>query len=108
MADFLTDISDDSFENEVLQSDVPVIVDFWATWCGPCKAMEPFLDKMAGEHQGKVKVVKINTEDHTKVAEKYGVTSLPTLLAFRGGELVERNTGAQNPKKLQKLFGSLA
>ena len=87
-------ISDDQFEDVVLKSDVPVMVDFWAPWCGPCRAIAPILDELAGEYEGKVAIVKINTDEHTKHAMQLGVQGIPTLVFFRGGQEVDRIVGA--------------
>ena len=83
-----------TFDNDVVNSDVPVIVDFWATWCGPCKAIAPLLDKLATEQGGKLKVAKVDVDSNRGIALKYNVTSVPTLLVFKGGEVVQRKVGA--------------
>ncbi|GAB3687123.1 thioredoxin [Angustibacter aerolatus] len=96
-------ITDDTFDTEVLQSDKPVLVDFWAPWCHPCKAMAPILDEIAGEH-AEIDVVKINTDDHPKAAARYGVTGLPTLNVYVKGELVKSITGAKpKPVMIREL-----
>ena len=97
-----------NFEEEVLKSDIPVIVDFFAEWCGPCKRMEPILTKVSGGFTGKVKVVKINSDENQPVALKYRVQGLPTLVVFRGGQEVDRKLGFQNEGDLNKLLTSLA
>lgn len=89
----IANITDATFEAEVLNSPVPVLVDFWATWCAPCKAMAPFLDTVADENVGKVKIVKIDTGANRAAAAKYGVTGLPTLILFKGGQVVRKNAG---------------
>jgi len=94
----LLEITDSSFETEVLQADKPVLVDFWAPWCGPCKLVSPVLDEIAGEKQDAVKIVKINTDENIQFAGKYGVMSLPTLLIFKGGQPVDKLIGA-HPKR---------
>ena len=101
MSDVLTDTSDASFDGDVLQHDTPVLVDFWATWCGPCKALAPHLENLAEEHAGKVKIVKLNVEKNPGTATKYGVRALPTLLMFKGGEVVDKMMGNPGPKKLR-------
>ncbi len=88
------DITDDSFEQEVLQSDKPVIVDFWATWCGPCKMIAPILEEVASEYSDKVKVTKLDVDANNKTAGKYNIMSIPSLLFFRNGEVVDQVTGA--------------
>jgi thioredoxin 1 len=88
-----TAVNDQNFDAEVLQSGTPVLVDFWAPWCGPCRAVAPTVDAIATEFSGKLKVVKLNTDESGEVAMKYGVTSIPTLMVFKGGEMVERVLG---------------
>lgn len=87
-------ITDDTFEQEVLKSDKPVIVDFWATWCGPCKMIAPILEEVAAEYSEKVKVVKLDVDANNKTAGKYNIMSIPSLLFFKGGEMVDQVVGA--------------
>lgn len=87
------DITDATFEAEVLASSVPVVVDFWAPWCGPCRKLGPVLDEVAEELEGKVKVVKINTDENLKTAKEYSIIGLPSLLVFKNGQAVERLVG---------------
>ncbi len=93
MAGGINDVTDATFEQEVLNSDRPVLVDFWAVWCVPCKAIVPSLEQIASLHQGKLKVVKFNVEDNLAVPSKYGVRSVPTLLLFKGGDVKETLIG---------------
>jgi thioredoxin 1 len=86
-------IKDDTFEREVLQSQTPVLVDFWAPWCGPCKAAAPVLEKIAGDYKGKLKVCKINVDDQRDTAIKYGIMSVPSMNIFKNGQIVSRITG---------------
>src|SRR5690348_4006984 len=86
-------VTDDTFDREVLQSSTPVLVDFWAPWCGPCRAVAPTVDAIATELGSKLKVVKLNTDDSGEVTMKYGVTSIPTLMVFKNGQVVERVLG---------------
>jgi thioredoxin 1 len=97
-------VTEQSFEAEVVKSSVPVLVDFWAAWCGPCRAIAPTVEELAGEYAGKLKVVKVDVDENPDVSGKYGVQSIPTLLVFKNGEVVERLIGAY-PKNmlLQKL-----
>ena len=105
MSDLLTDTSDASFEGDVLSSDTPVLVDFWATWCGPCKAMAPHLENLAEEHGEKIKILKLNVEKNPKTATTYGVRALPTLLVFKGGEVIDQMNGNPGPAKLKSFIG---
>lgn len=88
-------VSGDQFEEQVLKSDIPVMVDFWAEWCGPCKALSPTIDAIAEEYAGKIKVFKLDVQTEAALASKYGVSSIPTLLIFKGGEISERLVGLQ-------------
>ena len=90
----VTIVTDKNFAEEVLQSKVPVLVDFFAEWCGPCKMIAPLVEELAGEYEGKAKVVKVNVDDSMETAQTYGVMSIPTLIFFKDGKEVDRNVGA--------------
>jgi thioredoxin 1 len=87
-------VTDETFEQEVIESSVPVLVDFWAPWCGPCRMVAPVVDEIAEQYMGQVKVVKVNTDDNPGVASKYGIRSIPTLMIFKGGQRVDMVVGA--------------
>ena len=93
-------LTDAQFKSEVLESKVPVLVDFWATWCAPCIAMEPALEELAQQYQGKLKVAKVNIEENTVTAQQFGVRSLPNFLLFNGGRVVGQIAGAVSRQKL--------
>jgi thioredoxin 1 len=93
-------LQDSTFDAEVLKSDVPVLVDFWAVWCGPCKAIAPAVEELAKEYKGKLKVAKLDVDSHQDVPQKYGIRSIPTLLIFKGGKVVDTIVGAVPKAKL--------
>ena len=101
MANVLS-VNDDNFAAEVLQADKPVLVDFGATWCGPCKQLAPIVEQLAGEYSGRLKVAVIDVEDAKETAMRYGVMSVPTLLFFRGGEVKEQVIGFTSKSSLQE------
>lgn len=94
MSDQIVHATDASFADDVLKSDVPVLVDFWAAWCGPCKMIAPILDDLAGSYAGKVKICKVDVDANTNIAAKFGIRSIPTLLLFKNGEVVGQKLGA--------------
>lgn len=93
-------VTDENFESEVLNADAPVVVDFWAEWCGPCKQLAPLVDELADEMSGKVKVVKINIDESPEAPTKYGVRGIPTLMVFKGGQVVDTRVGGMPKSQL--------
>ena len=104
MSEHVFEVSDGTFETEVLNSDVPTVVDFWAEWCGPCKALTPKIDQIAKEFSGRVKVLKMNVDDNTKTPARFGIRGIPTLIIFVDGESVEQVVGDQSLENLRVLF----
>ena len=107
MAEIL-EVTDATFEAEVLKSETPVLVDFWAEWCAPCRAIAPIIKELAGEHEGKVKIVKMNVDESPQVPGNYGIRSIPTVLAFQGGQVVEQLQGARPKSAFQEMIGKLS
>lgn len=102
------EFTDANFDQEVLKSDVPVLVDFWAVWCGPCKMIAPLVEELAGEYQGKVKIGKVDVDNNPDISMKYGIRSIPTLLIFRDGNIVDQIIGAVPKQSMaQKLDAQL-
>ena len=103
------ELTDDNFEAEVLKSDKPVLIDFWAAWCGPCRMVSPIVEEISKEYEGKLKVGKINVDDNSKVASQYGIMSIPSLLFFKGGQVIDQVVGAvpkqQLTDKVDKILG---
>ena len=97
-------VTSETFEEEVIKSGVPVLVDFNATWCGPCKMLAPTIEKLSGEYEGKAKIVALDIDENGDVAAKYGVMSIPTLIVFKGGEVVNRSVGLMPEAKVKALI----
>jgi thioredoxin 1 len=106
MAGNVLEITDDNFQSTVLDSAEPVLVDFWAPWCGPCKMIAPAIEELANDYQGKVRVGKLNTDDNPKVASSLGVSAIPTVMLFKGGNVVERLVGMQPKTRMSSAIDS--
>lgn len=104
MSDHITAITDDTFEQEVLKSETPVLVDYWAEWCGPCKAISPVLEDVAPGFAGKVRIVKMNIDENPNTPPKYGIRSIPTLMLFKGGSVEETKLGAMSKAELTEFL----
>jgi thioredoxin 1 len=102
-SDKISEVTDTSFENDVLKSAQPVLIDFWATWCAPCRAIAPIVEELAGTYEGKLKIVKINIDDNPKTPTQYDVRSIPTLLLFKDGKVVGNLVGAYPKAKIEEL-----
>ncbi len=97
------EVMDSTFEAEVLQSDVPVLVDYWAPWCGPCRAMTPIIDDLAKEYEEKLKVFKMNVDDNPETPGRYGIRAIPTLILYKGGDVAEQVTGAVSKTSIKEM-----
>ncbi|MFW5730479.1 MAG: thioredoxin [Desulfonatronovibrionaceae bacterium] len=97
-------VTDNTFEAEVLKCDLPVLVDFWAPWCGPCRAIAPVVEELAQEYTGQVKVLKMNVDENPNTPGKYGIRAIPTLILFKGGEVAEQVTGAVSKANLKQMI----
>jgi len=106
-ADNIVTLTQDNFASEVIQASTPVLVDFWAEWCGPCKSIAPMLDELAGEYDGKVKIGKVNIDNEQALASEYGIRAIPTLLLFNKGTVAEQIVGMKSKKDLTESFAKV-
>lgn len=106
MSDNITHVTDATFDADVLKSGTPVLVDFWAEWCGPCKMIAPVLEEVAVSHAGKVKIAKVDVDDNREIAAKYGIRGIPTLMIFKNGELAAQKVGALSKAQLTAFVDS--
>jgi len=106
MSDKIVQLTDDTFEQEVLNSDIPVLVDFWAEWCGPCKMIAPILDELAEEYDGRLKIAKLNIDENQATAPKYGVRGIPTLILVKNGNVEAQQVGAVSKSQLASFIDS--
>lgn len=107
MAGATVEVTDDNFDAEVTKSAVPVVVDFWAEWCGPCRMVAPILEKLSNEYLGKIKVGKVNVDNNPNTPSKFGIQAIPTLIFFKNGQQVDRLVGAASEKELKKKLDAL-
>ena len=104
MSDHIVHTSDANFDNDVLKSSVPVLVDYWAEWCGPCKMIAPTLDEIAKDYQGKLKIAKVNVDENPQVTQKFGIRSIPTLMIFKDGSVQAQKVGAMSKSQLSAFI----
>ena len=104
MSEQLIHVTDDSFESDVLQSSAPVLVDYWAEWCGPCKMIAPILDEVASEYADKLKIAKLDVDQNAETAQKYGIRSIPCLMLFKDGDIVATQVGALSKSQLSEFI----
>ena len=103
----MQEITDKNFESEVIKAELPALVDFWAPWCGPCRALAPVLEAVSDKYTGKVKFGKVNTDENPAVAGRFGIMSIPTLIIFRQGKEIDRSVGYQSPEELSRKIDKL-
>ena len=106
MSDKIVYVTDDSFDQDVIKSDIPVLVDYWAEWCGPCKMIAPILDEIANEYTGKIRIAKLNIDDNPNTPPKYGIRGIPTLMLFKDGQVEATKVGALSKSQLTAFIDS--
>jgi len=104
MSDLVKEVSDQTFDAEVIQSDIPVLVDFWAAWCAPCRMIAPTVDQVAGDYKGKAKVVKLNVDDNSQTSARFNIRGIPTLLLFKNGEVKDQIVGATSKDHIKRVI----
>jgi thioredoxin 1 len=107
MAGNVLQLTDANFDQEVIKSEIPVLVDFWAPWCGPCRTLAPTIEELSREYDGKVKVCKLNTDENLETAGGFGISSIPTVLVFKGGQVVDKIVGLNPKKKFQEVLNRI-
>ena len=105
-SDLITNSTDATFDTDVVKSNLPVLVDFWATWCGPCRAIAPVLEQMAGDYEGRLSICKVDVDHNQSIAGQFGVRNIPTLLLFKDGQVVGQRVGALNRKALEEFVAT--
>ena len=104
-SDGIIELSDSNFDSEVIRSETPVLVDFWAPWCGPCRALAPIVEEISNDYEGKLKVGKLNVDENQQVTMKFGIRSIPTLIVFKGGQAVDQIIGAVPKGEIERVVG---
>jgi thioredoxin 1 len=107
-SEHLHHVTDGDFEQQILKSELPALVDFWASWCGPCRTVGPVVEELAGEYAGKVKIVKLNVDENNQTPKKYGVRGIPTLMLFKNGQVVDQVVGAVPKSRIKELLAKVS
>lgn len=103
----MLNITKSNFEKEVISSEIPVVLDFWATWCGPCKMLSPILDELAAEYSDRARICKVNVDDEPELSARFGIASIPTLIFFRNGEILKKTVGYREKNELEEMLKEL-